>query len=222
MDEAEYETVLREAVIEVVRQQAEAGIDIVSDGEFGKSSWAAYVLERITGFELQRERNRPVELAGPGPRALPRLLRGRNADIASPAPPPRSASARSRCGRPQPAPRHRQPQGRASQGVALEEAFITTVAPASTAYNGINEYYPSDQRVRLRHRRCAQAGVPGRLPVRPRSCRWTTPCSPTCTTTWSSESPERYREWAQLRIDALNHALRRHPGGPHSLPHLLR
>ena len=43
-DQAEYERVLRQSVIDVVRNQADAGIDIVSDGEFGKSiHWAAYV-----------------------------------------------------------------------------------------------------------------------------------------------------------------------------------
>jgi 5-methyltetrahydropteroyltriglutamate--homocysteine methyltransferase len=36
----------------VVEEQAQVGIDIVSDGEFGKSiSWSRYVLERISGFE---------------------------------------------------------------------------------------------------------------------------------------------------------------------------
>ena len=35
-----------------MRDQAEAGIDVVSDGEFGKSiSWSQYVLERLSGFE---------------------------------------------------------------------------------------------------------------------------------------------------------------------------
>ena len=36
----------------MVRQQAEIGIDIVSDGEFGKNvSWSRYVLGRLSGFE---------------------------------------------------------------------------------------------------------------------------------------------------------------------------
>ena len=53
-DPAEYERALREAVIDVVRLQAEAGIDIVSDGEFGKSiHWAAYVLKRMGGLEYR-------------------------------------------------------------------------------------------------------------------------------------------------------------------------
>ena len=36
----------------MVRQQAQAGVDVVSDGEFGKSiSWSQYALERLSGFE---------------------------------------------------------------------------------------------------------------------------------------------------------------------------
>lgn len=52
IDEAEHERILKQSVAEVVRQQREAGVDVVSDGEFGKSiSWSQYVLERISGFE---------------------------------------------------------------------------------------------------------------------------------------------------------------------------
>jgi 5-methyltetrahydropteroyltriglutamate--homocysteine methyltransferase len=40
----------QEAVDEVVRHQKEAGIDIVSDGEMSKPSYATYVTERLTGF----------------------------------------------------------------------------------------------------------------------------------------------------------------------------
>jgi methionine synthase II (cobalamin-independent) len=44
---------LERAVAEVVRQQAEIGIDIVSDGEFGKNvSWSRYVLERLSGLHI--------------------------------------------------------------------------------------------------------------------------------------------------------------------------
>ena len=51
-DSAAYEDCLRCAVVDVVGKQAEVGIDIVSDGEFGKSiSWSRYVLERLSGFE---------------------------------------------------------------------------------------------------------------------------------------------------------------------------
>jgi 5-methyltetrahydropteroyltriglutamate--homocysteine methyltransferase len=40
-----------EATGEVVRRQAELGLDIISDGEYGKASYAGYVKERLTGFE---------------------------------------------------------------------------------------------------------------------------------------------------------------------------
>jgi 5-methyltetrahydropteroyltriglutamate--homocysteine methyltransferase len=41
---------VRSAVAEVVRQQVEAGIDVVSDGEMGKPSFATYVTHRLAGF----------------------------------------------------------------------------------------------------------------------------------------------------------------------------
>src|SRR5512135_1634636 len=54
-DAAAYEACLKESVAAVVRQQAEVGIDVPSDGEFGKSiSWSQYVLDRLSGFERRR------------------------------------------------------------------------------------------------------------------------------------------------------------------------
>ena len=51
-DEAAHRASLTKCVAEIVRQQAEAGVDVVSDGEFGKGiSWSQYVLERLSGFE---------------------------------------------------------------------------------------------------------------------------------------------------------------------------
>jgi 5-methyltetrahydropteroyltriglutamate--homocysteine methyltransferase len=51
-DQAAYAKCLRDAVVEVVRRQASTGIDVVSDGEFGKAiSWAQYALFRLGGFE---------------------------------------------------------------------------------------------------------------------------------------------------------------------------
>jgi 5-methyltetrahydropteroyltriglutamate--homocysteine methyltransferase len=51
-DETAYQKCLTESVAEVVSQQAKTGVDVVSDGEFGKSiSWSQYALERLSGFE---------------------------------------------------------------------------------------------------------------------------------------------------------------------------
>jgi 5-methyltetrahydropteroyltriglutamate--homocysteine methyltransferase len=52
IDEAAYEACLKTSVADVVKKQADVGIDIISDGEFGKNiSWSRYVLERMGGFE---------------------------------------------------------------------------------------------------------------------------------------------------------------------------
>ena len=50
-DRDEFARRVRAAVTDVVRQQVEAGIDIVTDGEQGKSSFYGYVVERFSGFE---------------------------------------------------------------------------------------------------------------------------------------------------------------------------
>ena len=41
---------IRAAVAEIVGKQADAGIDIVSDGEMSKPSYATYIKDRLTGF----------------------------------------------------------------------------------------------------------------------------------------------------------------------------
>ena len=56
-DQKAYESCLAQSVADIVRRQAQAGIDVISDGEFGKAfSWSQYVLERLSGFE-----RRPIE-----------------------------------------------------------------------------------------------------------------------------------------------------------------
>jgi 5-methyltetrahydropteroyltriglutamate--homocysteine methyltransferase len=53
-DHAGYEACLAQSIADVVRRQAETGIDVISDGEFGKAiSWNQYVVERLSGFELR-------------------------------------------------------------------------------------------------------------------------------------------------------------------------
>ena len=52
-DRAAYEECLARSVAEVVQAQRDAGIDIVSDGEYGKSAWNYYVYERLGGIELR-------------------------------------------------------------------------------------------------------------------------------------------------------------------------
>src|SRR5439155_3133738 len=50
-DRPRYAAALTRATADIVARQQEVGLDIVNDGEYGKSSWANYVLDRMTGFE---------------------------------------------------------------------------------------------------------------------------------------------------------------------------
>ena len=59
-----YEAGLERLVADVVASQAAAGLDIVNDGEFGKSSWSNYVLARLTGFEPRPDRLAPATWLG--------------------------------------------------------------------------------------------------------------------------------------------------------------
>jgi 5-methyltetrahydropteroyltriglutamate--homocysteine methyltransferase len=49
-DVAKDDAVITEAVAEVVRRQVEVGVDVVSDGEMSKISYATYIARRLTGF----------------------------------------------------------------------------------------------------------------------------------------------------------------------------
>jgi 5-methyltetrahydropteroyltriglutamate--homocysteine methyltransferase len=62
VDEAAFEATLREAVDAVVARQVAAGIDIVSDGEMSKISYATYIKDRYTGFDGDSPRRTPADL----------------------------------------------------------------------------------------------------------------------------------------------------------------
>ena len=61
-DQAEFDTAMTEAVMDTVKKQNDAGIDIVSDGETSKISYATYVKDRYTGFDGDSPRNAPADL----------------------------------------------------------------------------------------------------------------------------------------------------------------
>ena len=62
IDEAAFAQTLREAVTETVQKQVASGVDIVSDGEQSKISYATYIKDRITGFEGDSPRRTPKDL----------------------------------------------------------------------------------------------------------------------------------------------------------------
>lgn len=61
-DPAAFDACMTAAVSETVRRQRQAGIDIVSDGETSKISYATYVKDRYTGFGGDSPRNAPADL----------------------------------------------------------------------------------------------------------------------------------------------------------------
>src|SRR5580658_5592776 len=61
-DPAAFDTVMRAAVDAVVGRQVQAGIDIVSDGEVSKISYATYIKERLSGFGGDRPRQVALDL----------------------------------------------------------------------------------------------------------------------------------------------------------------
>jgi len=61
-DQSEFDACMTAAASETVRKQKQAGIDIVSDGETSKISYATYVKDRYTGFGGDSPRNAPADL----------------------------------------------------------------------------------------------------------------------------------------------------------------
>ena len=61
-DQADFDRTMRAAVAKTVAKQVASGIDIVSDGETSKISYATYVKDRYTGFSGDSPRNAPADL----------------------------------------------------------------------------------------------------------------------------------------------------------------
>ncbi len=61
-DPAAFDACMTQAVADAVARQVAAGIDVVSDGEMSKISYATYVKDRYTGFEGDGPRNAPADL----------------------------------------------------------------------------------------------------------------------------------------------------------------
>jgi 5-methyltetrahydropteroyltriglutamate--homocysteine methyltransferase len=132
---AAFDARVRRAVAEVVRQQVEAGVDIVNDGEQGKVGYSTYVRYRLTGFDGQSVVPVRADWAD-FPEAAARY--GRQAAVARPA-----------CNGPIAWRDHAAVQRdianlkAALSGVNPAEAFMTAASPGVIAHFLQNEYYPS-------------------------------------------------------------------------------
>jgi 5-methyltetrahydropteroyltriglutamate--homocysteine methyltransferase len=201
---------VRRAVAEAVRQQAESGVDIVSDGEQGKAGFVNYIGERLTGFEPRPAPPRAGPWVGSReardfPEYYEWYARWRGASVGPP-------SALVCTG-----PIHY--KGRealerdlanlraALEQVSVEEAFLPATSPANVEAQRKNEYYPTAEAylyaiaeaMREEYRAIVDAGFLLQVD------------DPRLVTYYNSNpgtTVEDCRRWAALRVEALNYALR--------------
>jgi len=228
-DGPEYQAELAKAVGYVVRRQVETGIDVIDDGEMGKATWITYLYERTSGLESRA-------LEGSFSRILPRSRDRQNfpgayaeldmlehdatvrirTEAAGDAPAPASAGAAEWvCVGPMSYDRSAIDRDLANFKVALaaagkdiSETFMPVVAPAS-AYWLRNEHYASDEEfvyaladvLHEEYRAIVESGAFLQVDDAVLMHEADTMLS-------RGQSYEEYRAWAELRVDALNHALR--------------
>ena len=204
-DPKAYAELVRSSVADIVKRQAASGIDIINDGEYGKSSWANYVLERMSGFEtragkkvpmywLGRDRERFKEAVEYEFRNMPGTIQEQ---VCKGAIEYRPDSVR----------RDIDNLKAALAGTNVTEGFITAVAPASAVFNGVDEFYGNEREyifalaeaLRQEYLEIYKAGFIVQVDDAVLANMYDY---------LVSQSPQLYRKWAELRIDALNHALR--------------
>lgn len=209
-DEKAYQRCLSDSVAEVVRQQAEAGIDVPSDGEFGKSiSWAQYALERLSGFE-----RRPIksDAANPFKRGADRT---KFADFYAELDAKEAVATVSEAICVGPIKYTGQAELQrdidnfkaALKAVKVEEAFLPVAAPASVIPDRKNEYYKNDDELqaaiadamRTEYKMIVDAGFVVQLDDARSAVTYDRMVPP--------GTFEDYRRWLARQIDILNHAI---------------
>jgi 5-methyltetrahydropteroyltriglutamate--homocysteine methyltransferase len=208
-DQEELAVRVRSAVKEVVQKQVEVGVDIPSDGEYGKPSFSGYVNERLSGFE-----RRPRD-----PDESPLLNWGRDRRLFREFYEAYDRATGSASGYPVVCTGPITYQGHAAVqrdidnfkaalvGVRSEEAFIPAVAPGTIELQRRNEYYPTDEAylfaiaeaMREEYRAIVDAGFLLQID------------DPRVVTQYGMPDPAPsiadYRTFAEQRVEALNHAL---------------
>jgi 5-methyltetrahydropteroyltriglutamate--homocysteine methyltransferase len=213
VDARAYEQCLKYSVAEVVRRQAQAGIDIVNDGEFGKStSWSLYALKRVSGFELRpiqpgtdpfargadRERFKEfyAEIEGGNDRTWSNVTKREAVCVA-----PVKYTGLGEL-------QHDIDNLKAAlQGANVEEAFLPVAAPSSAIPDRKNEYYRSDEELvialaealRTEYRAIVDAGFLLQLDDARAAVTYDRLVPPA--------SFDDYYRWVGRHVDILNHAL---------------
>jgi 5-methyltetrahydropteroyltriglutamate--homocysteine methyltransferase len=211
-DQAAYQKCLSDSVAEAVARQAVAGVDVPSDGEFGKSiSWSQYALERLSGFE-----RRPIKDATSIARGADRARFAEfYAELDAASGPPATALASAGeavCVAPIRYTGRAEVQrdianfkaALARAGVA--EGFLPVAAPASVIPDRRNEHYASDdemldaigQAMRDEYRAIVDAGLVLQLDDARAAVTYDRMVPPA--------SFADYRRWLARQIEITNHA----------------
>jgi len=208
-DAAAYDKCLKETVAEVVRHQAEVGVDVISDGEFGKSiSWSQYVLERLSGFE-----RRPIK---PGANPFTRGVdREKFAEFYAELDAREGVATMVEAVCVGPIAYNGQKELQrdidnfkaALHEVKVVEAFLPVAAPASVIPDRKNEYYKSDEELihaigaamRTEYRMIIDAGFVLQLDDARAAVTFDRMVPP--------GSFADYRKWLSLQVEVLNEAI---------------
>jgi 5-methyltetrahydropteroyltriglutamate--homocysteine methyltransferase len=208
VDGAAYAARVHRAVNESVRQQADVGLDIVSDGEMGKPSFITYAASRLSGLE-KREGFRPSPFANTRETAdFPEYYQSALAQQVS----ARRRRALTICTGPIKYKGHE--ALRADLGtlksalakVSAAEAFVPAIAPSNVEATTPNEYYPTQeayvfaiaQAMREEYKAIVDAGFLLQIDD---------PFLVTYYITRPDLGIAECRKWAELRVEALNGAL---------------
>ena len=210
VDAPAYANRVRSSVSEVVKKQAEAGIDIVADGEMGRFGFIPYVNDRLTGVE---PRPNPGG-EGTWARSREHLAFPEYYAWAAQMPGAAGGAQRTRwvCTGPiaykghEALARDIDNLKAAIAEVAYEEAFMPAVSPAQLAGWNRNEFYQTDQEFRValadalheEYRAIVDAGLVLQIDDPQLASHYTT--HPELDVT-------QCRNWANTTVEALNHAL---------------
>jgi 5-methyltetrahydropteroyltriglutamate--homocysteine methyltransferase len=140
VDAVQFETVVQRAVDDVLLKQKECGVDIPSDGEQSKISYATYIRHRLTGFEGDSSRPTPQDLDD-FPDYRDKLVKeGHSATYKRPV---CKGAITVKDLEPVRLDVKRMKQAMAKAGT--DEGFINSVSPGTVAVFQPNEYYPSHE-----------------------------------------------------------------------------
>jgi 5-methyltetrahydropteroyltriglutamate--homocysteine methyltransferase len=210
-DEAAFNACLHDSVADVVRKQADIGLDIINDGEYGKTiSWSRYVLRRLSGFEQRatQETGMPAAVAGRDRREFAEFYADYDKSQGFSGMTGWALTGPIRYTGHADIARDIANFKAAAKGAKARDLFMAAVAPASVAPDRADEYYNSDEdyvfavadALRDEYKAIVDAGLILQVDDAYLAHTYEVMVPP--------KTRKDYRKWAAVRIEALNQALK--------------